>query len=792
MKRLAFVCAALAAWAWCRGSFAAVQSPLIIAPEAYQIKGAEKFEVTREKHVFDGEERPAIGFKIKHTPSAAVEITIPLGGVDMLNDLPTADYYVEQTQDGEIVCNYVSSFLARTERFWEKRIGVSEVKGPKATVHIKREVVHGAYWVNWMDMRKVESITMKIPCDSWKDDSAVQEVWISDVRLTAEDSWKGTEHDAYYRRWIKFCDNYEPDYSDSSCYLEPPKEGRLEKPLTLVMEGLEEDVGEALGEIVVYPDTYNTIEIAARELQYWVEKITGAYLPIATNEPSGTASVRIHLNSPKAAKKYAADVAWLKGGADIDGYFIHTEGNDVYIGCAVPSKMKSAAAAKLGLPPDACAIGVLRGVVAFLENNSTIIFAKPDCKYGTIYDKQKEFIIRWGEGRDRPATCGRGWLSGNDYSNLRPIDVEGGEMWLARNKTNVRLPHRISGHATLAGEFIEYFPNTDEYRVWDGEKRIPFGYYNAQVCLNGPNALQKAVDHAIKMIDRARSNNYPITSLGFWNEDNMRVCICEKCTAPIKLADGTVLTSNKKTSKGNMDWTEQIYRSTQYMLFVNQLADAIAAKRPGVKTDILAYFFQYPAPKCAVSSNVVWQLAPYHQRPNYCIPVYHPLVHGVYGNATNFLAKGGTLRLYEYHAFADMNRGYALAIPEAAAEDYRWYTDHGGQILGSEMAFSGKLSEPIEAMNAWLFSQVGWHANLEEVEKLRKYYIRRVYHEGAPVVEKYIFERVRNLLHPRRAGEAPRNISATEAEWRSYLNKITNPTAKIHFQAMMGAALKGL
>ena len=112
--------------------------------------------------------------------------------------------------------------------------------------------------------------------------------------------------------------------------------------------------------------------------------------------------MRIHLNSPAAAKRWADDVAWLKKGADVDGYFVHTDGADVYIGCSVPSDTTAENAEARGLPRDACAVGVFRGAVAFLENNSTIIFACNDPKDGVVYDKSPDFLVRWGDGRDRP------------------------------------------------------------------------------------------------------------------------------------------------------------------------------------------------------------------------------------------------------------------------------------------------------------------------------------------------------------------------------------------------------
>ena len=41
---------------------------------------------------------------------------------------------------------------------------------------------------------------------------------------------------------------------------------------------------------------------------------------------------------------------------------------------------------------------------------------------------------------------------------------------MPRNKTNVRLPHRLSGHGAMSGEVIEFFPNgEDVLQIDDGE-----------------------------------------------------------------------------------------------------------------------------------------------------------------------------------------------------------------------------------------------------------------------------------------------------------------------------------
>ena len=586
------------------------------------------------------------------------------------------------------------------------------------------------------------------------------------------------ESDRACREWQDFCDSYEPDLSDSSKCLEPPQEGRLGKPIKLV----ENRVAKA--EIVAPKDFYGTLALAARDLQHWIGKMTGAKLPIVA-EPTGKMPVRIFLNDPGAQRRWKEDVEWLKGGKDVDGYFIHTDGNDIHIGCAVPNDASWKEMSALGLPSDACPVGVFRGAVAFLENNSTILFASEDRKLGTVYDESPDFTVRWGEGRSRPATCGRGWLWGNGHSSL---EIDGYALWNARNKGNVRLQHRISGHGNRAGEMIEFVPNTEPYRVFDGEKRIRHDYNNGQICLGAPDVLDVAVSNGIRKVERCFAEKYPVASIGFWNEDNWRVCVCPACTKPIVGDDGTVLRSNGRTDRVRMEGPEQIYRSTQYMMFANRMADRIAAKFPGVKTEILSYLFQRPTPKCAISPNVAWTYCPYNFRRSYNTPVFHPSNRNVLDNFTAMQAKGGEMHVYDYHAFADVD-STGSAMAEASAADYRWYADHGARMTGAEYASVNNPKKPVAMMNGWLFNQVGWDADLRKVEGLRKYYLRRLYREGAPAAEAYFGCARRWTLNRK----GPRSLPKEEAKglFDRYLGQIANPIALEHYKILMKRAVGG-
>lgn len=790
--RAAAVAALAAGLAFGAGAAQKESAPKTISPKSFkfEVKGEGK-EFSVEPRMTTTENGKALAFEMPWAAGKGVTVTVDLGGVDMLDALPTIDFTVEQTQKGRAQARFRS---AAGEMSMAK-IGTRTNFVSSAYVsRIHYEPGHEPHWASWTDPRDMRRLVVFFPADTWDDHEAVQKIAFSTVKLLPENKWKGTTRDREFHDWMKFRETYEPDLSDSSKYLEPPESGRLKKPFAIVEDGL--DGGVANCEIVAYPDVYGSVELAAQELQYWIREITGAEVPVVKRPTAGKRIPRIHLNSPFAAKKWADDVEWLKKGADVDGWFVHTVGTDVYIGCAVPGDTTMENAASRGLPPDACAVGVFRGAVAFLENNVPIIFACEDAKLGTVYDKSSEFVVRWGDGRDRPATCGRGWLSGGaPTDNKKPVPTQGNAIWRARNKTNLWLPHRLSGHGDRRGEFIEYFPNEDPYRVFDGKARIPFGYYNAQVCLGAPDALEQALKHACAVVEGNKARGYPVTSVAFSNEDNWRVCVCDKCTAPITLADGTVLTSNKVTEKDTMTDAEKRYRSTQFMLFSNRLADALAQKHPGVKLEILAYFFQYPAPRCKVSDNVAWVLAPYRNRSTYYAPVYHPLGHWPYRNMTEFLAAGGEMRGYEYYAFADdiASTRWAPCV-EAAAEDFRCLTALGGRYLGAEQAGVSNPKEPFAVMHGWLYSQVGWHADLKEVSALRKYYIRRVFREGAPIVERYVLERLRHRLRPYPSDKMPdvlRGGEKARALFEPYLKLIKNETARFYFQGAMGKAIAG-
>jgi hypothetical protein len=207
-----------------------------------------------------------------------------------------------------------------------------------------------------------------------------------------------------------------------------------------------------------------------------------------------------------------------------------------------------------------------------------------------------------------------------------------------------------------------------------------------------------------------------------------------------------------------------------------------------VKTEILAYLFQYPAPKCKISDNVVWITCPWHKRASGNVPVYHPLNRGYYENTLKMKSLGGEMRVYDYLAFGPLLRADTTGI-EAAAEDYRWYSSLGATSIGSELAWVNDYRKPSAMMNGWLFSRIGWSADIDKVESLRKWFLRRVYREGAPAAEEY-YARYRRRAF-RGAPRSYKMLTGEEARevFGRYLDKIGNPIARKHYVLLMNQAV---
>ena len=482
--------------------------------------------------------------------------------------------------------------------------------------------------------------------------------------------------------------DYEPDYSDSSAEAEIPETNRLPEPFPVVAGGA------AVASIALPAGEISTcLETTATEFNKYVKLITGVELPVVRGEPAG-AAIRLGFGTfEKAGGKDGYRISYKDGSIAIDG------GNDK---------------------------GVMNGAFALLENNTDIIWAHPTESCGTVFTESPGALtFLWGDGYEAiPETPGRGlngyqqveWLAHNQC-NIYNCGGGGDITWMNAKKSQygVLYTRHMGGHNVF--QFMDGAP-TDS----------PVGYYacneagertGGNPCFSSEKLFELYSRNVLSTLRYAPDDTDEI----YINlQDTWKSCLCRNCRAPIVFEDGT-----------RVEPTDENFFSTRYFLFMNRLAEEVRREFPAKRITTLAYFGSLPAPACAIHPNLTPEYAPY-PRENVRTPLYHPDNRLLMQHLDDWydLVGPNRLEVYGYH-------GLSLAFPrpnsETAVEDFKLYNT---RTLG----ISSEYSERTEAIwdyasiEFWTMLRLMWDTN-QSVERLRKRYIRRVYHEGAPAMERF-------------------------------------------------------
>jgi hypothetical protein len=519
--------------------------------------------------------------------------------------------------------------------------------------------------------------------------------------------------------WTNFIESYKPDYSDSSRYLENPKEGRIAKPIAIAK------AGKALAEIVVTTEgdanrignfvknsdrlletrtqkgNENLVHAnAAAELKRLLGKITGADYPVLET-PSAEKNVKIYLGASYAKKYFAKDLEKLAEGDCLDGYAIRVKDGNIYIFGAIPK-------------------GTLNGVYAFLENNSDIIFPRWSVEeLGVICTPNPDLAIVCADTLDKPRMILRGWLSSAQS--------------LVRNKCNfyhVAFDAQAWGGYTEVGGHCfslsynsgipvsESGPYKKFYPLIDGKRPEKWSEYKHQMCVNHPDLYEVYVSHWRKGLN---ASSPPLQVLMIGPDDNWGLCECPYCSAPIRTPDGRTLTPKNFNE----------YYSTQFYLFLQRVADNLAEFRPGFVTSTFAYFFAAPLPAIDVGPNIRPWLCPY-VRKDIKSPIFSPVNNHWWQLLKGWRAKTDQVVFRDYY-------GLSLQlhpIAEVLAYDLRAMVDAGALRLTAENSVDEAAEDLGAAEEAWVINRLMWNPD-QDVEPLRKYYLRRTFREAAPAIEKF-------------------------------------------------------
>lgn len=510
----------------------------------------------------------------------------------------------------------------------------------------------------------------------------------------------------------------------SASFFLPPAGNRFAAPFEVVKDG------RAVADIVIPNEERDVpcVRKGAEELQRQVELVTGVKLRISDGWRAIADGRRVknHICLGKRLVPSYRDTGWFADDGwnealarigDTDGYAIRFN--------------------RLEKPGVNClhvfgtkAKGVMNGVFALLENNTDIIWARPNEAIGTVFTPTNALALVWGEGVvSRPDTPSRGW---NSYYGLE---------WMARNRCNVfngggggdlewtnakKEAYGVFYRRHLGGHNIQHFFHgvTDKRCFPRGadDERLSDRFWYGNPCFTSPVCLENFVSN---LLNCARMQMEGPGKLYVNTQDTWDQCQCPTCTAPIALPDGRVIPPEAEN-----------FRSTQFWLFMNAAGRALAREMPEKGIVSLAYFFTAPPPAVKLEPNVWPEFAPY-VRANDKKPIDAPenrvwldRLKGWYANCTK------TIEVYDYY-------GLGLAFPrplaEVRAKDFQLMNPY---VLGHSSENNSFRDEPgrkderiwdVSAMEQWVLTRLCWDAR-QDVETLRDYFVARTYREAADEV----------------------------------------------------------
>ncbi len=475
--------------------------------------------------------------------------------------------------------------------------------------------------------------------------------------------------------------------------------------------------GKPVAEIVVDADAHPAVAFAAEELHLWVKEISGATLPIL--HASGAAEHRIVLGvvGRSAAlgavpDRFPDDVAKLQ---ENDGYAVRTVDGDAYLFASIPK-------------------GVLNGVYRLLFKNTDLIWARPNPDFGTIYSQDPDLSFAQTDCLDVPVYVLRGWQTRGEASEL--WQVRNGTNWTARMQGNPNyLKHGIimeyGGGHNLTGLYItekKYFDEHPDFFPMKGGERVrpSTRKYRTQLCFTNP----AMTDAFIAELDQRIRENPQFTTYRVMIEDTWELCDCPECTKPIRLPDGTTLDDSE--GRGGP------FRSTQFFLWLNKLAEHLLEHHPGKRILTFGYFFTAAPPKVEIAPNISISFCPITK--NSKEPLTGPSNKVWHQRFLDWMQITDQLTWREYFGLVG---AFPRPTDVIALSDLALVNEHGINRTYSELygdtpgrRVDGSKSWDVNSMYSWVMTQGLWDPH-QDVYELRNEFLRRVYGEGADDVREF-------------------------------------------------------
>ena len=482
-------------------------------------------------------------------------------------------------------------------------------------------------------------------------------------------------------------------------------------------------------EIVVAPEAPLQEVRAAREIQHWVEQISGKSIHVLA-APGVRDAPKIYVGAQWAQNLFPEDIKQLEGS---DGYAVRLKGENIYVFGARPA-------------------GALHGAIRLLEENSDLIFARPNQEIGTVFSKNPKFAFGKADFIQRPAFAYR-------MSHLRPASNSADGIWQGRLGMNTSAylyngfrSREMGGSLSFEDNFmgvIEENPDTsfekcskehpEFYAMIDGTRQLrPRGY----ICYTAPGIAKALADGLRKSIERKERGGEKLEFVNIRTRDGWAVCSCPACMTPIKLPDGSLLEPKAESSQ-----QDPLFFSTRMALFVNEVAKEMAQTHPDIKITVPGYIYASEPPAVMHAASL---------SPDFCAyptaTIRFPLLEGQ--NNHHAVGREWELKFREFLSRAEKIKGklcmFAYYYPagfssvaDAAGADWKEMQNVGAAY---KIIFDGWPQDispangtnpwDYEAIEKWIMAKLMWNPQAHPQE-LRKQYIQRAYQGAAAEMQEF-------------------------------------------------------
>ncbi|HEV7926217.1 MAG TPA: DUF4838 domain-containing protein [Verrucomicrobiae bacterium] len=354
--------------------------------------------------------------------------------------------------------------------------------------------------------------------------------------------------------------------------------------------------GKAVASIVVPAQALAVESYAARELQYHIERATGAKLPIVPEGVETGAKPRVYLGKCVAAANIHLDPSSLPG----NSYIVKSVGGDLYIvgqdGHGDPLNRDTHE-------------GTLFGVYDILEDDMQVRWLWPG-QLGEVIPHRDNLALAPAEGIVQPRLWFKEWRGGSS---------EGERIWLKRQRFGRSIQPQY-GHSF--GKYWERFGQTHpEYFTMlpDGTRRMdPTGDGEAEyvhMCVSEPGLARQ-------IIADWRERGAP-EFLNVCENDGWAGCACPTCLSWDEPDPDNPVPFDKRLEAAQRAFAGHEGRRDEWMLRLGSLSDRFARFwervseeavkiRPDVKVVSYVYDnYRKPPVKAMLNSNVLCGLVPH-------------------------------------------------------------------------------------------------------------------------------------------------------------------------------------